>query len=106
MPHFLEPLVIRNVTLPNRVAFSPMCQYSSHDGFANDWHLVHLGTRAVGGTGLVFTEAVAVLPDGRISLHDLGIWDDAHVDSLARIVRFIQTQESVAGIQLGHAGRL
>jgi 2,4-dienoyl-CoA reductase-like NADH-dependent reductase (Old Yellow Enzyme family) len=82
-----------------------MCQYSSEDGFANDWHLVHLGSRAVGQAGLVFTEANAVLPEGRISPQDLGIWKDEHVEMLARIVRFIQAQGSVAGTQLAHAGR-
>jgi 2,4-dienoyl-CoA reductase-like NADH-dependent reductase (Old Yellow Enzyme family) len=82
-----------------------MCQYSSEDGFANDWHLVHLGSRAVGQAGLVFTEANAVLPEGRISPQDLGIWKDEHVEMLARIVRFIQAQGSVAGTQLAYAGR-
>ena len=82
-----------------------MCQYSSDDGFSNDWHLVHLGSRAVGGAALVFTEAAAVTPEGRISPHDLGIWQDAHVEGLARIVRFIHGQGAVAGIQLAHAGR-
>jgi 2,4-dienoyl-CoA reductase-like NADH-dependent reductase (Old Yellow Enzyme family) len=82
-----------------------MCEYSSTDGFANDWHFVHLGSRAVGGAGLVLTEATAVLPEGRISPHDLGIWKDDHIESLARIVRFIHEQGSAAGIQLAHAGR-
>ncbi|HLH06724.1 MAG TPA: NADH:flavin oxidoreductase/NADH oxidase [Terriglobales bacterium] len=86
-------------------SFSPMCQYSSEDGFANDWHLVHLGSRAVGRAALVFTEATAVTPEGRISPQDLGIWQDAHVDFLARIVRFLDSQGSVAGMQLAHAGR-
>ena len=82
-----------------------MCEYSSTDGFANDWHFVHLGSRAVGGAGLVFTEATAVTPEGRISPQDLGIWSDEHIEPLARIVRFIHEQGSIAGMQLAHAGR-
>jgi 2,4-dienoyl-CoA reductase-like NADH-dependent reductase (Old Yellow Enzyme family) len=105
MPHLFEPLSIRGITFPNRVFVSPMCEYSSVDGFANDWHFVHLGTRAVGGAGLVMTEATAVVPEGRISPQDLGIWSDDHVDLLARIVRFVHEQGSVAGMQLAHAGR-
>jgi 2,4-dienoyl-CoA reductase-like NADH-dependent reductase (Old Yellow Enzyme family) len=105
MPHLFEPLALRAVTLPNRIAVSPMCQYSSENGLATDWHVVHLGSRAVGGAGLVFTEATAVTAEGRISPQDLGIWSDAHNESLARIVRFIHEQGSVAGIQLAHAGR-
>ncbi|MGH9218087.1 MAG: NADH:flavin oxidoreductase/NADH oxidase [Vicinamibacterales bacterium] len=105
MPRLFDPLPIRSVTFPNRLFVSPMCEYSSEDGFANAWHLVHLGSRAVGGAGLVFTEATAVTPAGRISPQDLGIWKDAHVDMLARIVRFVHTQGSVSGIQLAHAGR-
>ena len=105
MPHLLDPLTIRSITFPNRVFVSPMCEYSSEDGFANDWHLVHLGSRAVGGAGLVFTEATAVTPEGRISPQDLGIWKDEHIDMLARIVRFVQGQGSVPGMQLAHAGR-
>lgn len=105
MAHLFEPLTIRGVTLSNRIAVSPMCQYSSRDGFANEWHFVHLGSRAVGGAGLVFTEAAAVTPEGRISPQDLGIWDDAHVEMLGRIVQFIHQQGSVAGMQLAHAGR-
>ena len=100
-----DPLQIREVTLRNRAVVSPMCQYSSEDGFANDWHLVHLGSRAVGGAGLVFTEASAVTPEGRISPQDLGIWKDEHVEPLARIVRFIEAQGAVAGMQIAHAGR-
>jgi 2,4-dienoyl-CoA reductase-like NADH-dependent reductase (Old Yellow Enzyme family) len=100
-----DPLALRDVTLKNRIAVSPMCQYSSEDGFANDWHLVHLGSRAVGGAGLVFTEAAAVEARGRISPQDLGIWRDAHVEMLKRITTFIQAQGGVAGIQLAHAGR-
>lgn len=84
---------------------SPMCQYSSEDGFSSDWHLVHLGSRAVGGAGLIITEAAAVSPEGRISPNDLGIWKDEHIAGLKRITRFIQQNGSVAGIQLAHAGR-
>ncbi len=100
-----SPLAIRGVTLRNRVAVSPMCQYSSTDGFATDWHLVHLGSRAVGGAALVFTEATAVTAEGRISPADLGIWDDAHVAGLARCVAFINERGALAGMQLAHAGR-
>ena len=100
-----DPLVLRDVTLKNRIVVSPMCQYSSEDGFAGEWHLVHLGSRAVGGAGLVFTEASAVTPEGRISPQDLGIWKDAHVEKLAQIVRFIDAQGAVAGMQLAHSGR-
>jgi 2,4-dienoyl-CoA reductase-like NADH-dependent reductase (Old Yellow Enzyme family) len=102
--HLFEPLVLRDVHLPNRFVVSPMCQYSSQDGFANDWHFVHLGSRAVGRAGLVFTEATAVLPEGRISPQDLGIWKDDHIEMLSRIVRFIDAQGSVAAMQLAHAG--
>jgi 2,4-dienoyl-CoA reductase-like NADH-dependent reductase (Old Yellow Enzyme family) len=105
MSHLFDPLTIRDLTFPNRVFVSPMCEYSSTDGYANDWHFVHLGSRAVGGAGLVFTEATAVLPEGRISPQDLGIWSDHHIEPLARIVRFIHEQGSVAGMQLAHAGR-
>jgi len=105
MPHLCDPFTLRSQTFANRVFVSPMCEYSSDDGFANDWHLVHLGSRAVGGAGLVLTEATAVTPEGRISPQDLGIWKDDHVDFLARIVRFIDGQGSVAGMQLAHAGR-
>src|SRR3954454_3814490 len=105
MGHLFEPLPIRSVTLSNRIVVSPMCEYSSVDGFSNEWHLVHLGSRAVGGAALVLTEATAVTPGGRISPQDLGIYDDQHVPGLARIVRFIHTQKTLAGIQLAHAGR-
>ncbi len=105
MTHLFDPLAIRDITFANRVFVSPMCEYSSTDGFANDWHFVHLGSRAVGGAGLVLTEATAVLPEGRISPQDLGIWTDEHIEPLARIVRFIHEQGSVAGMQLAHAGR-
>jgi 2,4-dienoyl-CoA reductase-like NADH-dependent reductase (Old Yellow Enzyme family) len=105
MTHLFDPLAIRDITFANRVFVSPMCQYSSSDGYANDWHFVHLGSRAVGGAGLVLTEATAVLPEGRISPQDLGIWMDDHIEPLARVVRFIHEQGSVAGMQLAHAGR-
>jgi 2,4-dienoyl-CoA reductase-like NADH-dependent reductase (Old Yellow Enzyme family) len=99
------PLTIRGVTLRNRIAVSPMCQYSSVDGFATDWHLVHLGSRAVGGAGMVMVEATAVESRGRISPQDNGIWKDEHVAKLARIAGFLREQGAVAGIQLAHAGR-
>ena len=105
MAYLFTPLTLRDVTLRNRIVVSPMCEYSSVDGFANDWHLVHLGSRAVGGAGLILTEAAAVTADGRISPQDLGIYDDAHVAPLKRIVDFIEAQGAVAGIQLAHAGR-
>ncbi len=105
MPHLFDPLKIRDLTFPNRVFVSPMCEYSSSDGFANDWHLVHLGSRAVGGAGLVLTEATAVLPEARISPQDLGIWKDDHIEFLSRITRFIHEQGSIPGMQLAHAGR-
>lgn len=101
----LSPLTIRGVTFRNRIVMAPMCQYSAEDGFAHDWHLVHLGTRAVGGVALVIVEATAVTSDGRISPGDLGIWKDEHIEPLARIARFVQSQGAVAGIQLAHAGR-
>jgi 2,4-dienoyl-CoA reductase-like NADH-dependent reductase (Old Yellow Enzyme family) len=101
----LSPLKIRSVTFRNRIAMSPMCQYSAQDGFANDWHLVHLGSRAVGGAALVMVEATAVTADGRITPGDLGIWKDDHIEPLTRIARFVHTQGAVAGIQLAHAGR-
>lgn len=101
----LSPLKIRSVTFRNRIAMSPMCQYSAHDGFANDWHLVHLGSRASGGVALVMVEATAVTADGRITPGDLGIWKDDHIEPLTRIARFVHSQGAVAGIQLAHAGR-
>ncbi|MBC7894046.1 MAG: NADH:flavin oxidoreductase/NADH oxidase [Cytophagaceae bacterium] len=100
-----SPLSLRDITLQNRVGVSPMCQYSSTDGFANDWHFVHLGAFAVGGAGLVFSEATAVLPEARISPQDLGIWKDEHVPMLRRITDFIHAQGAASGIQLAHAGR-
>ncbi|HEY2139534.1 MAG TPA: NADH:flavin oxidoreductase/NADH oxidase [Chthoniobacterales bacterium] len=105
MSGLFDPLTIRGLTFANRVFVSPMCQYSSENGYANDWHLVHLGSRAVGGAGLVLTEATAVLPEGRISPQDLGIWEDGQVEMLSRIVGFIHEQGSIAGMQLAHAGR-
>jgi 2,4-dienoyl-CoA reductase-like NADH-dependent reductase (Old Yellow Enzyme family) len=105
MPGIFDPLAIRGVTLRNRVVVSPMCQYSSEDGFANDWHLVHLGSRAVGGAAVVFAEASAVTPEGRISPWDLGIWKDEHIAPLARIADFVRRQGALPGIQIAHAGR-
>jgi 2,4-dienoyl-CoA reductase-like NADH-dependent reductase (Old Yellow Enzyme family) len=105
MAHLFDPLSIRDLTFANRVFVSPMCEYSSTDGYANDWHFVHLGSRAVGGAGLVLTEATAIVPEGRISPQDLGIWSDDHIAPLARVVRFIHEQGSIAGMQLAHAGR-
>lgn len=104
-PHLFTPLTLRGLEFRNRIFVSPMCQYSSTDGFATDWHLVHLGSRAVGGAGLVIAEATGVTPDGRISPSDMGIWLEAHVDPLARIVRFVKERGAAAGIQLAHAGR-
>jgi 2,4-dienoyl-CoA reductase-like NADH-dependent reductase (Old Yellow Enzyme family) len=103
--HLFDKLEIRGATLRNRIIVSPMCQYSSTDGFASDWHLVHLGSRAVGGAALVFTEASAVLPEGRISPQDLGIYKDEHIEMLARIARFIRSQGAIPGTQIAHAGR-
>ena len=105
MTHLFSEWKLRGVTLPNRIGVSPMCQYSSADGFANDWHFAHLAARAVGGAGVVFTEAAAVTPEGRISPEDLGVWSDKHFEPLERITRFIDGQGAVAGIQLAHAGR-
>jgi 2,4-dienoyl-CoA reductase-like NADH-dependent reductase (Old Yellow Enzyme family) len=102
--NLFDTLKIRDITFRNRIAVSPMCEYSSEDGFANDWHLVHLGARAVGGAGTVLTEAIAVVPEGRISPADLGIWKDAHIENLARIVHFLRQHGAVAGTQLAHAG--
>lgn len=104
-PHLFSPFTVRSVTLRNRIGVSPMCQYSSTDGLADDWHLVHLGSRAVGGAGLVIAEATAVSPEGRISPGDAGIWADKHVEPIARINRFIKQQGAVPGTQLAHAGR-
>jgi 2,4-dienoyl-CoA reductase-like NADH-dependent reductase (Old Yellow Enzyme family) len=103
--HLFSPLKLRSITMPNRIAVSPMCEYSSSDGFANDWHFVHLGSRAIGGAGLIFTEASAVNPEGRITPQDLGIYRDEHIDGLRRITNFLHQHGSYAGIQLAHAGR-
>lgn len=105
MPNLFEPLQLREITLPNRIGMSPMCQYSAHDGVAGDWHLVHYGSRAVGGLGLMIVEATAVLPEGRISPGDLGLWNDTQIEPLAKIVRQARTQGVVAVAQLAHAGR-
>lgn len=105
MATLFSPLKIKTIELKNRIIVSPMCQYSSEDGFANDWHLVHLGSRAVGGAALIFTEATAVSAEGRISTKDLGIWKDEHIPFLKRITGFIEKQGSIPGIQLAHAGR-
>ncbi len=101
----LSPLTIRGITLRNRIGVSPMCQYCAEEGLANDWHLVHLGSRAVGGAALVMVEATAVTRDGRISPGDMGIWEDRHIEPLARIAQFILSQGSIPGIQLAHSGR-
>jgi 2,4-dienoyl-CoA reductase-like NADH-dependent reductase (Old Yellow Enzyme family) len=103
--HLFQSLTIKSVTLRNRIGVSPMCQYSSDDGVANDWHLVHLGARAAGGAGLVIAEATAVSPEGRITPGDAGIWADKHIEPLIRITRFLKEQGAVPGIQLAHAGR-
>src|SRR5205085_807807 len=103
--HLFDPITLRGTTIRNRIGVSPMCQYSSDDGFANDWHFVHLGQFASGGAGLVLAEATAVLPEARISPQDLGIWNDEHVEMLARIGRFVRAQGAVWGMQLAHAGR-
>lgn len=104
-PHLFTPLTIRSVTFRNRIAVSPMCQYSSVDGFANDWHLVHLASRAVGGAGLVMVEATAVEARGRITPNDMGIWKDEHAENLGRIAKLIRERGAIPGIQLAHAGR-
>jgi len=105
MAHLFEPLKLRDVVLTNRIGIPPMCQYSAHDGMAADWHFVHYGSRAVGGAALMIIEATAVMPEGRISLGDLGIWDDKHIEPLAHIARFSREQGCVAAVQLAHAGR-
>lgn len=105
MSTLFSPITLKSIELKNRLVVSPMCQYSSVDGFATDWHLVHLGSRAVGGAGLIISEAAAVSPEGRITPDDLGIWSDEHIIDLRRITQFIQQNGSVAGIQLAHAGR-
>lgn len=105
MPHLFSPLTIRGVEFKNRIVVSPMCEYSSEDGFANNWHLVHLGSRAVGGAALIITEATAVSPEGRISAGDLGLWKDEHITELKKITTFIHEHGAVTGVQLAHAGR-
>lgn len=105
MPNLFDPLPLRGLELPHRIIVSPMCQYSCVDGLATDWHLVHLGSRAVGRAAAVFAEATAVTREGRISPHDLGIWSDAHIEPLRRAFSFIGRQGSIPGIQLAHAGR-
>ncbi|WP_295649785.1 NADH:flavin oxidoreductase/NADH oxidase [uncultured Mucilaginibacter sp.] len=105
MSNLFSPLTIKGIELKNRIAVSPMCQYSSMDGFANPWHTVHLGSFAVGGAALVMTEATAVSPEGRITASDLGIWKDEHIDQLKQITTFIEKQGAIPGIQLAHAGR-
>src|ERR1700730_1862226 len=99
------PLTIRGVTLPHRIVVSPMCQYSSEDGYSTDWHLVHLGSRAVGGAAVVTVEATAITPEGRITPRCLGIWKDDHVVNLQRIAKFIEDRGSIPSLQLSHAGR-
>lgn len=105
MSKLFSPVTIKSISFKNRIVVSPMCQYSSVDGFANDWHLVHLGSRAVGGAGLIISEATAVSPEGRISPEDLGIWQDGHIEKLSQITSFISAQGCVPGVQLAHAGR-
>jgi 2,4-dienoyl-CoA reductase-like NADH-dependent reductase (Old Yellow Enzyme family) len=105
MPHLFEPFTLRGVTLRNRIGVSPMCMYSYEDGFSNDWQVVHLGSRAVGGAGLIIAEATAVEARGRISPNDVGIWSDAHTEPLARVARFIKQHGAIPGIQIAHAGR-
>ena len=105
MPALFDPLTIKSISLRNRIGVSPMCMYSAEDGVVNDWHLVHLGARAVGGAGLIIAEATAVAPAGRITPGDAGLWDDKQVEPLARIVRFLKQHGAVPGIQLAHAGR-
>ena len=105
MPHLFEPLTLRGLTLRNRIVVSPMCQYSANEGFVNDWHFVHLSSRAVGGAALVFVEATAVSPEGRISPDDLGLWEDVHGVAFERVVRFVKGEGAAFGVQLAHAGR-
>lgn len=105
MSKLFSPLIIKNITLKNRIVMSPMCQYTAIDGFTNDWHQVHYGSRAVGGAGLIIVEATAVSPEGRITPGDLGLWTDEHIDGLSRIAGFIHQHGAIAGIQIAHAGR-
>ena len=105
MPHLFKPIMIKGITLRNRIGVSPMCMYSYTDGFSNEWQRVHLGSRAMGGAGLIIAEATAVEPRGRISPYDSGIWSDDHIDPLARLTNVIKKNGAVAGIQIAHAGR-
>lgn len=105
MSKLLTSFHLKGITLKNRVVMSPMCQYSAEDGFANDWHFIHYGSRAIGGCGTIIQEATAVSPEGRITYGDLGIWKDEHIEQLAKIVRFVEKSGAVPGIQLAHAGR-
>src|ERR1035437_450194 len=105
MAHLFEPLKLRDIVLTNRIGIPPMCQYSAHDGMAADWHFVHYGSLAVGGAALMIIEATAITPEGRVRSGDFGIWDDKHIEPLARIARFSQEQGCVAAVQLAHAGR-
>lgn len=105
MSHLFEPIKIGEVIFRNRVGVSPMCQYCYQDGFSNEWQVVHLGARAIGGVGFVISEATAIVPEGRISPNDLGIWSDEHIEALSKVTKFIISQGAVAGIQLAHAGR-
>jgi 2,4-dienoyl-CoA reductase-like NADH-dependent reductase (Old Yellow Enzyme family) len=105
MSHLFDPFTVKSITLRNRIGVSPMCMYSSDDGVSNDWHLVHLGARAVGGAGLIIAEATAVAPEGRITPGCAGLWADKHIEPLARITRFLKAQGAVPGLQLAHAGR-
>lgn len=105
MPSLFDPLIIKSITLKNRIGMSPMCQYSSENGHANDWHLVHQGTRAIGGAALVITEATGVMPEGRITPACMGLWQDSQIEPLARITRFLKQHGAVPGIQIAHAGR-
>ena len=105
MAHLFEPLTIKEITLRNRIGVSPMCQYSYRDGISNDWQVVHMGTRAVGGVGLIITEATAVEPRGRITPWDVGIWSDEHIEPLRKVTKVIKENGAVAGIQIAHAGR-
>src|ERR1700709_2793549 len=105
VPHLFQPLTMRSVTLRNRIGVSPMCQYLAEDGVANDWHYVHLGSRAVGGAGIVIVEATGVAPEGRITPGCLGLWSEKHIEPLAQIAKFVKAHGAVAGIQIAHAGR-
>ena len=105
MAHLFEPLKLRDLTLPNRIGIPPMCQYSAHEGIAADWHFVHYGSRAVGGAALMIVEATGVVPEGRISFGDLGLWNDAQIEPLARITQFARARGCTPALQLAHAGR-